>query len=291
MRLGLVLDIDPRIGSYGLARQARAAEAAGIELAWLEEGTSAVPPLIAAAILAPQTRAIRLTAVLTAGPHPLSIAEAATVVDNCTVGRLGLVVNGDEEDLLEETVTVLTSALAGRPFRHRGARWSIPANRPENDGSEHAIVVTPLPAQLEMPLWLGGTAAPPIGRRQGRSHLATSGSDPAGDWSATERALGAAARRLARPAAWDIEVDSGGGVDSDALVARILSARAAWGLDVAVLRPPAGLAVEARERLARHLGSYVRPRIVLDRLPEGIEQHWRRHLPDQVAAIAAPGDR
>jgi hypothetical protein len=154
VRLGVVLDVpEAEAPLAALSRQAAALEDRGIEVAWLEEGPRTGPPLITAAALGTVTRYLRLVACVRAGEHPLAIAEAATVADNCSNGRLALVLAGD--DALEESLAAVKAALSARPFRHAGPRWTIPANRPENDGATERIVVTPPSVQLELPVWTG----------------------------------------------------------------------------------------------------------------------------------------
>src|SRR5581483_3206153 len=63
-----------------LGERAVEAERLGFDLGWIDE--RAVPaPLVAAAWLGARTSAIRLVAAVTAGPHPVSLAEEAAVAD------------------------------------------------------------------------------------------------------------------------------------------------------------------------------------------------------------------
>lgn len=131
-----------------LTRQAVALEARGL-LAWLEATPRTGPPLLTAAALAPATRHLRFLIRVDADEHPLAVAEAAVVADNCTNGRIALVADPGEH------ADALRAALTGHPFRHDGPRWTIPANRPENDGAQPRIAVTPPSAQLSLPVRTG----------------------------------------------------------------------------------------------------------------------------------------
>ncbi|MFW8745905.1 hypothetical protein, partial [Mesorhizobium japonicum] len=82
-------------------------------------------------------------------------------------------------------LALLRTALSGRPIRHRGARWTIPAGL--NDGAPDAVMVTPPAVQAEIPIWLDGDAAValatetglPWGAREPAGALAGWGMQPA----------------------------------------------------------------------------------------------------------------
>ena len=222
MRLGLALSAgagpDPLAR---LAEQATAAEDAGLEIVWLEP--DAVPvPLLTAGALAASTSSVRIAACVPAGPHPLAIAEAASVADNCSAGRLILAISdrdGDAE-LFAETADALLAAIAARPFAHAGARWRIPAALPENDGNSERIVVTPSTVQIELPLWLCGASAAAVARARGLCSVSCeqeSAARAAAAWSATAQALGLAAARLRRPALRALAADERGLFDDEQL--------------------------------------------------------------------------
>jgi alkanesulfonate monooxygenase SsuD/methylene tetrahydromethanopterin reductase-like flavin-dependent oxidoreductase (luciferase family) len=221
------------------------AEALGFDLAWIDEQATPAP-LVAAGWLAPRTSGIRIAAEVSAGPHPVALAEEAAVADLATGGRLVLAVRGDDEELLGETVDLLLLALAARPFVHDGTRWRVPARLPEHEHVEERLRVTPAPAQLELPVWVTGAA--------GRA-VAESRAVP----FAGREAPGTASGRV-RPAIRVLE-----SVDPDAVVERLLDERDAWGLDTVVL--------EAPRRLWPQLAGEVRARLQLDRTPEGLERH------------------
>jgi alkanesulfonate monooxygenase SsuD/methylene tetrahydromethanopterin reductase-like flavin-dependent oxidoreductase (luciferase family) len=257
MRLGVVLQ-EPWLEDAALA------EGLGFDLVWIEERDAGAPLVVAAAVGA-ATGGIRIVASVRAGVHPVTLAEDFAVADLATGGRLVLAVGSADEQLLAETVDVLFQAFAARPFRHEGPRWRIPAGLPEHEHGEERVRVTPPPAQLEPAIWLTGAAAPAVGRSRGLSFVSEAGAG----WSEAESALGPAAARLRRIARVEVEAP-------DALVPRLLAEREQWGLDVAVLALPAGS--DRREAL-RVVAQQVRPRLQLDRLPPGLEEHWQAERP------------
>lgn len=280
MKLGLALSAGT--GSDPLARlaaQALAVERAGLDVVWL--ASEDVPsPLLSAAALAARTSSVRIAACVDAGPHPLEIAEAASVADSCSAGRLILAVRAreGERELLAETADVLLKALAPRPFSHAGRRWRIPAALPENDGAERLVAMTPATIQVELPLWLCGAGAAACAGERGLCWVVPEDRDAAragSAWSAAERTLGLAAARLRRPALRALGVDAAGGFDEDALLARLREEQRDWGLDLAVLRPSAVLGEKAWREMVARVASRVRPGVVQDVLPSGLEQHWR----------------
>jgi alkanesulfonate monooxygenase SsuD/methylene tetrahydromethanopterin reductase-like flavin-dependent oxidoreductase (luciferase family) len=277
MRFGVVLQADrhgPPLES--LTRQALAAQAAGFDLLWLEEGGGAGPALLTAAAIGARTSVIRLLACVRVGAHPLEIAEGATVADNCSNGRLVLALSdAGEAGMMAETADVLLSAFAARPFRSNGTHWKIPANLPENEEAERQITVTPPPAQLELPLWLEGSGAPGLARSLALPYVTPDGAGPAvarAAWEETERVLGASARRLRRPAMYALQSDA------ERLIARLREEQLGWGMDVAIIRLDGALGDEARARAVHTIASRVRPRVTLHELPTGIEAHWRQTL-------------
>jgi hypothetical protein len=183
--------------------------------------------------------------------------------------------------MLSESVDVLMAATSARPFRHHGARWTIPARRAENGVTEQRVRLTPPPAQLELPIWLAGPAAPAPARRRCLSHVSATGDAPGRitrEWAATETQLGPAAARLRRPAVRALDAATDGSFDADELVVGLLSERDHWGLDVAIIRLPSGLTDSDREGAIAGLAALVAPRIQLDALPAELERHWRERL-------------
>ena len=217
MRLGLGLRAST---IEGLVTQAQAAEAVGIELAWLASSGDDGAALLGAAALGAATSVIRLAACVPVGGHPLATAEAVAVADNCSNGRIILVLQDvvGDGDLLAETVDAVLSAVAPRPFRHEGRRWKIPANLPENDQPEERIIVTPQVVQTELPVWLAGPASSEVARARGLAHVTPSagGTQKARrEWELTEAATGPASRRLRRPWQQDLDVSGDGAFDVD----------------------------------------------------------------------------
>jgi alkanesulfonate monooxygenase SsuD/methylene tetrahydromethanopterin reductase-like flavin-dependent oxidoreductase (luciferase family) len=266
-----------------LAAQAVAAEAVGIELAWLQSPADEETALMAAAAVAARTSVLRLAACARIGDHPLAIAEAAAVADNCSGGRLILVLEDDRGDaeLLAETTDVVLAAIAPRPFRHEGPRWRIPANLPENDQHEERIILTPQAVQTELPVWLLGPSAAEVARARALSHVALQddGVDAMrGEWQQTEGALGPAAARPRRPAVRLLDADDRGEIDADGVVAQLRADQRAWSMDTAILKLPAGLDEAAFALAARRIATRVRPRVTMDELPPGIESHWKEVL-------------
>lgn len=272
MRFGLVIEGD---SFEELAARAATAEAAGVDIAWLAGTVADDTALLRAASLASTTTVMRLAACVPVGGHPLEIAEAAAVVDNCSNGRLILVLESpadeEDDDLLSETVDVILAATAPRPFRHTGKRWTIPANLPENDQHEERLLITPLLVQTELPVWLLGAAAETVARSRQLPLVATS---KQGHGRATAGQAGRGPRVLlsAVPASGD------GGFPADELVADLLGQRQAWGVDTAVLRFPAYLSEGAWATAVARVAHHVRPRLLLDELPAGVEAHWKEVL-------------
>ncbi|MGH9245413.1 MAG: LLM class flavin-dependent oxidoreductase [Acidimicrobiales bacterium] len=267
MRLGLVLD--PRRDWASIRDEAVRAEALGFDLVWLEAGGA-----VTAAALAGVTRVIRVGLPFTCGPHPVLVAEESAVADLVLGGRLvvGLAVGPGGRDELTETVEVVLRGHAPRPFRHRGPRWIVPANRPANEGTETRVRVTPTPAQLELPVWLTGPGSAGAAAEFGQTYLGASEESAqalAASWSHIAAALGPAAARLRRPA---IRALADGAIDAAAIVESLRAERAAWGLDVALLRLPGSGRMAALETIAHA----VRPRLQLDSLPLGLDEFWSR---------------
>jgi len=277
MRLGAVLT-DP------LLRDVELVQRLGFDLAWIDAGGAAAP-LVAAAGAATVAPSVRLVVRVEAGAHPLTLAEECAVADLASGGRLTLTVAGADVALLEETVDVLQQALAARPFSHDGVHWRIPAGLPEHSDVEARIRVTPSPAQLELPIWVCGPAGPAVARSRMLPYVAVDderAESPAGHWDATAATLGAACLRIRRPGVIDVVADGDGAFDRAALLRRLVGERAAWGMDVAVLRLPAGLRAQARCAALTRIAREVRPRLILDGLPQGLEQHW--DAPDELHA-------
>lgn len=253
MRFGVVL------GQRWLDDAVRAEEL-GFDLVWIDEAAD-VAPLVVAAAVGAVTNGIRIAASLTVGAHPLRLAEDASVADLSSGGRLVLALGGDDEGSLAETVDVLFSAFAARPFSHDGEGWRIPARLPEHESAEERVRMTPSPAQLEPTIWLTGAAAPKVARSHGLSFA----DGDAAAWAHVKAGLGPAAGRLRRIGRYAV-------LGTDDLVRRLRADQDDWGLDVAVLR--VGDQDVRDERLCA-VAHEVRPRLQLDRLPDGLDEYWR----------------
>lgn len=145
---------------------------AGAEIAWavaaerhglfaVEVGGERGTECTTAAAVATATSAIRLVVRLRVGAdHPVTLAEEIAVVDNLSNGRVIVLadVTGLDPAAAQEDLDVVRRALGGRPIRHRGARWTIPAGLPEHDAPD-GVMVTPPPAQVEIPYWITGLGA------------------------------------------------------------------------------------------------------------------------------------
>jgi alkanesulfonate monooxygenase SsuD/methylene tetrahydromethanopterin reductase-like flavin-dependent oxidoreductase (luciferase family) len=131
-----------------MLRQARLAEAAGLDSFWIaehhfaEDGYAAAVIPICAAVLGATRRLIAGTAVAIASFYnPVRLAEEAIAADLLSGGRfvLGLgtayrpeefagmaVAQDTDEARLDEMVEILEKAFAGRPFAHSGRFYEIP---------------------------------------------------------------------------------------------------------------------------------------------------------------------
>ncbi len=107
---------------------------------------------------------------------PVTLAEELTVLDGISAGRIVARVRTGALDLeaAREDLALVRTALSGRPIRHHGERWTIPAGL--NDGAPDAIMVTPPAVQAEIPIWLDGDAAVALAAETGLPRIAR---DPA----------------------------------------------------------------------------------------------------------------
>jgi alkanesulfonate monooxygenase SsuD/methylene tetrahydromethanopterin reductase-like flavin-dependent oxidoreductase (luciferase family) len=262
VRLGIVVDVEAAWAAQrDLARQA---DDLGFDLLWVEADDA-----IIASALAGVTSSVRVGLRLRTGVNPVLLAEEAAVADLVLGGRLVLALaagpGGGEE--LDETVEVVLSGLAPRPFAHDGPQWKIPANFPTNVETEHRVLVTPTPAQIELPVWVTGPGGPAVATRLGLAYAGTadeSTDDLEAVWAGIDAALGPASARLRRPAVRPLADE----LDVAATVASLRAEQQAWGLDVAILHAPAA----ALETIARE----IRPRVQLDSLPRGLDEFWHR---------------
>jgi len=258
----------PRLDDLaGAVAAARAARAAGLDGLLLAPSAELPAPLIAAAALAPAVDDVLLAAHVALGDrHPVEVAEEVAVTDLVCAGRLVVVAvpgAGVARADYEEALDLLRTALAARPFRFAGRRWTVPANLEQNvHGVERRVRVTPTPSRPRVEVWTAGAAAGPDGRRA-LGHVADADDDLgalAAAWSAAEAEAGPAliGAPRARHHTWD--------GDPAALRAALRAGREAFGQDWAIVRAEAGDAAA--------LGREVRPHVQLDALPPGLEAHW-----------------
>ncbi|TXK16974.1 LLM class flavin-dependent oxidoreductase [Homoserinibacter sp. GY 40078] len=165
MRIHLQLPVDDaatwaaeadRVGVHGVL----VSPAAGL-------GAISAPPVALA------TRDARVIVPVVLGEeHPVTLAEELVVLDALSGGRIVALVDtaGLDAEAALEDAALLRHALSGRPIRHRGARWTVPAGIAED--APDAVIVTPGPVQLELPLWVTGAAASEVGASIGLAVLA-----------------------------------------------------------------------------------------------------------------------
>ena len=124
--------------------------------------------MIAATVVAATSRVRVIVGVNLGDEHPVTLAEEIAVLDNLSNGRIGVIaeLGALDPEAAAEDVTVMRASWAGRPIRHRGRRWQVPAGL-DGHVAPAAVMVTPPPAQLEMPLWVAGDAAGAVGTSLG----------------------------------------------------------------------------------------------------------------------------
>jgi alkanesulfonate monooxygenase SsuD/methylene tetrahydromethanopterin reductase-like flavin-dependent oxidoreductase (luciferase family) len=131
-----------------MLRQARLAEAVGLDSFWIaehhfcEDGYAAAVLPVCAAVLGSTQRLVAGTAVAIASFYnPIRLAEDAIALDLLSGGRFVLGVGtayrpeefagmgiapDTDEARLEEVVEILEKAFTGRPFSHRGRFYDVP---------------------------------------------------------------------------------------------------------------------------------------------------------------------
>lgn len=279
MRVGVVLDLAEVLGRE-VSSRAEQVETAGLDMLWLRS-TPARPAeaLAAAASVASVAQALQIGAhVHLGGQHPIYVAEERNVVDQLLAGRLVVALDAPagDGDTLAEWTQVLLLAAGTNPFRHFGQHFAIPAGLPENSiNTERRIVVTPRPFALEPQVWVAGPDALQVAGEYGLTLLNLSlGDEPR--WSDLAAFLGRRSIRLRRPAirTWDPA-----GEDATALAARLKGERDASGLDTVLVHVTARPGGREWQAALDELASVVRPRLQMDRLPEGLETFWneQRH--------------
>jgi alkanesulfonate monooxygenase SsuD/methylene tetrahydromethanopterin reductase-like flavin-dependent oxidoreductase (luciferase family) len=160
MRLGLSLHAGAE------AAEARLAESHGLFGVYAGAGDPRTS-VVAATYAATATEFVRVVTLVTLGlEHPITIAEDLSILDNVDNGRTVAVVDtgGLGEDDAAGELQVLREGLACRPVRHDGPRWKVPAGIPANEDATDSVMVTPKPAQIEIPMWITGSSGEAIAR-------------------------------------------------------------------------------------------------------------------------------
>jgi alkanesulfonate monooxygenase SsuD/methylene tetrahydromethanopterin reductase-like flavin-dependent oxidoreductase (luciferase family) len=168
VRLGLSLPAGAE------AEAARLAEAHGL-FGVFAGGGDPRALIIAATYAATATEFVRVVVLVTLGlEHPVTMAEELSILDNVCNGRtVALLDTGQlDEAAAADELDVIREALACRPVQHDGPRWKVPARLPANETATDSIMVTPKPAQIEVPMWLTGEGANALGRSTGLPVLA-----------------------------------------------------------------------------------------------------------------------
>lgn len=283
MRVGVVLSAP---NPAERAPTAAIADDAGLDLV-LIEGTSHEDALLTASSLAHTVRWTRIAAVVPVGMHPVHLAERICVADQVLDGRLTIVLQSTGcRDELSETLEVLDKALAARPFRHRGTRWQIPANLPENhDATWRKVRITPASVQPRVPIWLSGAGADEVAADFALPYLPPDHVDPGGPaswWEAFDERWGPAAARLSRP----LLIPSPEGEtlpDTSDMARRLLDEQSSWGLDTVLLRWP----IDDPDVL--RAATILRASTQLDQLPVGLEDFWTETVTASRHEVSSPG--
>ena len=157
MRIGLSLPAGDEL------RTAEAAEAAGL-FAVLVGGSPPGVEMVLAAEVAAHTDTVRLVVRVPLGSeHPVTLAEELAVLDAISGGRLVVLADTGELDTAAaaEDLDLLRRCWVARPVQHAGPRWRVPRGLPGHDAPA-AVMVTPCPSQIDVPVWLTGRSAGPL---------------------------------------------------------------------------------------------------------------------------------
>jgi alkanesulfonate monooxygenase SsuD/methylene tetrahydromethanopterin reductase-like flavin-dependent oxidoreductase (luciferase family) len=159
------------------AELAARAEGLGVPFVQLsgEPGTESA---IAATVIVATTTVRVIVGLHVGDEHPVTLAEDIAVLDNLSNGRVGVIAELGSlsvEDATED-VCVLRASWSGRAIAHHGRRWQVPAGL-SGHVAPPAMMVTPPPAQLEIPLWVTGENAADVGRSLGLPVVASATAD------------------------------------------------------------------------------------------------------------------
>ena len=241
-----LVELDAADTLKDLVAAACATHRAGLDGILISANRTTDAPLVAAAAIARRVDDLLIGAEVELGNrHPIEVAG--------------------EEPVFGEALDLLRTAWRPRPFRFDGTRWRVPASLPEHThNTEQRTRVTPSPLQPRLELW-GSRNGADVAAGRGLGAVWTErASHLEALWERIESELGAvgigAAR--ARREQW---------TDAPAVVERLREGRRTFGQDWVVIKAP----IHAVETIGR----YVRPRVQLDALPPGLEQHWDTTLP------------
>ncbi len=148
----------------GEAELAAAAESVGVPFVHVAASPGTESAIAATVVVA--TTTVRVIVGVNVGDeHPVTLAEEIAVLDNLSNGRIGVIaeLGALGADDATEDVSVLRASWSGRAIAHRGRRWQVPAGLPGHVAPA-AVMVTPPPAQLEIPLWVAGEYANSVGQ-------------------------------------------------------------------------------------------------------------------------------
>jgi hypothetical protein len=153
MRIGVTLP------SGSEAELAVAAESVGVPFVHVA-AAAGTESAIAAAVVATTSTVRVLVGVNVGVEHPVTLAEEIAVLDNLSNGRVGVIaeLGSLDADAAAEDVVLLQASWSGRAIAHHGKRWQVPAGI-AGHVAPSAVMVTPPPAQLQVPLWVSGGAA------------------------------------------------------------------------------------------------------------------------------------
>jgi hypothetical protein len=259
-------------------------EGLGYDMIWIDEGNGG-SATAAAAGLAPATQGLRVgVTVELGGVHPIEVAEELAVADLCLGGRLVVAARpaaGVEEARFAEALDLLLECGGAHPFRHAGPAWPTPAGLEQNVWNvEQRVRVGPAPAQLELPVWVDGAAGRPAAVERGLG-VVFEADTPTTSMAAWFESSTAAHphlwRRARRAARWSPPV-AAGRLDLAAAVADLVARQRAAAIDVAIVCAPSGI---DRRSVMAAVAADVRPRVQLDRLPPGLDDHWSAEQPSQ----------
>ncbi len=157
------------------ATVAIAAEEAGL-FGVMVDGDGRGSGVVVAAGIAARTFAVRIVVLVRLdSEHPVTLAEELAVLDNISNGRLIVAVDPGQLTVAQaaEAILLVRECWSGRPVRHRGPHWRVPANLPGHE-APRSIVVTPKPAQIEPHIWLGTAADSDLAELTGLPVIVTS---------------------------------------------------------------------------------------------------------------------